>query len=57
MGLDPVVEQDEGETDVAGGCLLVEEKLVEAVNGGLAGVFHGTGAVEDEGDFSKHGEE
>lgn len=57
MGLDPVVEQDEGETGVAGGSLLVEEKLVEAVNGGLADGFHGVGAVENEGDFSEHGEE
>ncbi len=57
MGLDPVAEQDEGEAGVAGGGLVVEEEFVEAVNGGLADGFHGAGAVEDEGDFSEHGEE
>ena len=49
------VEEDQGHAD---GCLsvlllLLAEEFVESGDGGLGDRLHGTGAVEDEGDFGE----
>lgn len=46
-----VVKKDEGESCLPLGLLLVAEEFVEPSDGGFRDGSHGTGAVEDEGDF------
>lgn len=46
-----VVEEDECETGIGRGFLLIMEELVEASDGGFEVGLHRAGAIEDEGDF------
>jgi hypothetical protein len=48
-----VVEEDEGEPGLAGGGLLGEKEVVEAVNGGVGDAAHGAGTIEDKGEFGE----
>ncbi len=56
-----MVEEDQGEGGgnrlamVVQGGLLGFEEFIEAGDGGLGHGAHGTGTVEDEGDFCFHG--
>jgi hypothetical protein len=48
-----VIEEDEAEAGVTRGLALFAEELVEAGDGGFDHVLHGSGAVEDVGDFKE----
>mgnify|MGYP003314571531 FL=1 len=46
-----VIEKDQAEAGVARGFALFAEELIKASNGGFHHAMHGSGAVEDVGDF------